>query len=359
MKTKIIKALCIAGLAASLPVNALTSSAAYSEMSPFITTSVVSAETGEEAEEPQFTVTTNCISGEDSTDYEYTVAIDIQNENEGQISVSGDAEYYDLTDEEQAEIDELYRQIEKILSEICPEGTEMSFEEYNAEYEKRAQELEALYERLNEISGHAGPWVEIFFDSDYTDDTDYGDLTDEEIAELNSLYDQLADIYTTAFPDNTAEYSDEEYSAFYEEHQEELDRINDRLFELEEKAGWHDVYNFSGAVINDEFTDVYNFDDEIIENALTAEEFAEYQQIIDRLSEIDALVIGDNYDLSDEEIEAGYAEYQDEVDQLTDRLAELFQKIYPDAEFSICTSCSDEEDTKNIMLASSTASSIV
>ncbi len=235
---------------------------------------------------------------------------------EFEVTSDIDMDYGDLTEDEIDELNGLYDKLCALFDEAFPDGEEWSDEVYDA-IEADNQEL---FDRINELEQKAGWITEFEVTSDI--DMDYGDLTEDEIAELNALFDKLDDIYAQAFPEDR-EYSDEEYDAFYAEHQEELDKIYERMTELEQKAGW---------------CEEFSFDDELLENALTEEEYAEYQQIIDRFSEIDALVLDGKEDLSDEEIEAGYAQYQDEMDQLIQRLTQLYDQAYGNDNIVFCGS---------------------
>ncbi|HRR75770.1 MAG TPA: hypothetical protein P5191_03010 [Ruminococcus sp.] len=393
MKTNIIKTLCITALAAALPVNSLASSAAYSE--PETTTAAVSVSevTGIGTEDDPFTFITTSAADNNSCCV-VTSTFEFSDDEDGQFTFSGDLDLSALTEEEQAELNDLYDQLSAIYMTAFPDdSTEYTDEEYNAFYEAHQEELDDLNDRIFELEEKAGLYSDFYYgfdDIDYGDltedeiaelnglydklcalfdeafpdgeewsdevydaieadnqelfdrineleqkagwitefevtsdiDMDYGDLTEDEIAELNALFDKLDDIYAQAFPEDR-EYSDEEYDAFYAEHQEELDKIYERMTELEQKAGW---------------CEEFSFDDELLENALTEEEYAEYQQIIDRFSEIDALVLDGKEDLSDEEIEAGYAQYQDEMDQLIQRLTQLYDQAYGNDNIVFCGS---------------------
>jgi len=231
-----------------------------------------------------------------------------------EVSAEANINFDNLTEDEIAEFNELYDKVYTLFYEAFPDSGEWTDDIFDT----IVADNQELFDRLDELEHKAGWFSE--FDVTADCEVDYGDLTEDEIAELNGLYDQIDDIYAQAFPEDR-EYSDEEYAAFDAEYQEELDRIIERIIELEQKAGWYGEYCF---------------DDEVLESALTEEEYAEYQQIMDRFSEIDALVIGDNEELSDEEFEAGYAQYQDEMDKLAERLTQLYEKAYGDDSFVFC-----------------------
>lgn len=111
------------------------------------------------------------------------------------------------------------------------------------------------------------------------DDADYGDLTDEEIEELNGLYEQLEALNSDTFTDEDAE---------------EADAILARMTELETKAGR-----------------VYEFTEDDLKSQLSPESYAEYQEITDEMDKLNAR-------LSEILAEAGITtEYQADVDDNT------------------------------------------
>lgn len=111
------------------------------------------------------------------------------------------------------------------------------------------------------------------------DDADYGDLTDEEIEELNGLYEQLEALNSDTFTDEDAE---------------EADAILARMTELETKAGW-----------------VYEFTEDDLKSQLSPDSYAEYQQITDEIDKLNAR-------LGEILAEAGITtEYQADVDDNT------------------------------------------
>ena len=98
----------------------------------------------------------------------------------------------------------------------------------------------------------------------------YGDLTDEEIEELNGLYDRLEALSGDSFT---------------EENTDELNTVLARIEELQKKAGW-----------------TVEFTDEDLRDKLSEDRYAEYEQIT---GEIDRL----NERLSEILEEAGYTVY--------------------------------------------------
>ena len=67
---------------------------------------------------------------------------------------------------------------------------------------------------------------------------------------------------------------------------------------------------------------------------MSGEDAAEFDRINDRITEINMLVTGGGKVLSAEDIEAGYAEYKDELDELYSRLDEIIEKYIVSFDFS-------------------------
>ena len=130
---------------------------------------------------------------------------------------------------------------------------------------------------------------------------DYGSLTQKEIEEFNSIYDRLDAIDKEIMKDAEG-LSDEDIYARYDQYQDETDTLMDRLEELDKKAGWID---------NEEYE--------------YSEEAEQLQKAYERIEEIDAEVWTDD-DLSDDEIEARYAKYDDEITSLNAQIETLEKK---------------------------------
>ena len=88
------------------------------------------------------------------------------------------------------------------------------------------------------------------------DNMDYSKLTDEEAEELNALYERLEAMNGDAFTDGNTE---------------EADAVLARIAELEEKAGW-----------------MFEFTDDDLEAQLSPESYAEYRQITDEIDRLNA-----------------------------------------------------------------------
>ena len=98
----------------------------------------------------------------------------------------------------------------------------MTDEELEAAIAPYEEELEKLEAREYELEKKAG-W--------------YGDLTDEEISQLESLYDQVDAILEKAIGDNEDMTEDEIMSALTQ-YQDELGSLEKQIDEIEHKAGF-------------------------------------------------------------------------------------------------------------------------
>ena len=177
-------------------------------------------------------------------------------------------------------------------------GTESAAETTTAETEASAIETTASEEEISAAYSDAEPSeseyainlepdenstlcynYSIICDEDgtLTIDGSYGDLTEDEMKELSSLYQQLDEIFGGIVPEGATEMTSDEYEAGIAAHQEEIDRIEQRIAELEEKAGMgpdlDDLTGFSGTLtISDASGNVktYKFDDKDTEEAAVA-----------------------------------------------------------------------------------------
>ena len=111
--------------------------------------------------------------------------------------------------------------------------------------------------------------------------------------------------------------SDEDIYARYDQYQDETDTLMDRLEELDKKAGGIDNEEYEYS--EDECNALYDT------GKLTAEEAEQLQKAYERIEEIDAEVWTDD-DLSDDEIEARYAKYDDEITSLNAQIETLEKK---------------------------------
>ena len=134
---------------------------------------------------------------------------------------------------------------------------------------------------------------------------DYGSLTQKEIEEFNSIYDRLDAIDKEVMKDADG-LSDEDIYARYDQYQDETDTLMDRLEELDKKAGGIDNEEYEYS--EDECNALYDT------GKLTAEEAEQLQKV------------WTDDDLSDDEIEARYAKYDDEITSLNAQIETLEKK---------------------------------
>lgn len=247
MKTNnIIKTLCLAGMTALLPANALASSAASAPQKENTPAIVEGSD--------------NCVA--DEITFSFT---DDEDDNTTYCIMSDD------TDGDEAEF-------------------YYSFSDEDFDGLTEDDIFGACLDIEGDIFSFTGDEEKLTFT---LSDGDYGDLTEDEINELNSLYSKLDELFETDCND------------------EEIDKIIERISELEEKAGW--------------VTDDFCFDDEtldeLMKEILNDEDYAEYQDIINAFKSIDAIL---TEDMTDEEIETAYSEHEDEINELIERFVKLF-----------------------------------
>jgi len=76
-------------------------------------------------------------------------------------------------------------------------------------------------------------------------DLDYGDLTDEEIKELNQIFDRYEKIFTEAL--SNGDISEDALGKILLKYQDEIEKLDSRATELMKKAGWDvDLENYLG-----------------------------------------------------------------------------------------------------------------
>jgi len=202
-----------------------------------------------------------------------------------------------LTDAEFEELKALYEKADAI---------EAAHADDDSFWEEDNPELDAIWERMEELERMAG-----WYDDEADDDAELKEaLTEAEYQEYLQISARLDEIDELIYEDSD-DMTDEEYDSAYAPYEEEMDRLWARLDELYEKAGWYD----------DEADD-----DAELKEALTEAEYQEYLQINARLDEIDELIYEDSDDMTDEEYDAAYAPYEEEMDRLWARLDELYEK---------------------------------
>lgn len=96
-------------------------------------------------------------------------------------------------------------------------------------------------------------------------------------------------------------------------------------------------------------------DDSALQEVLSEEAYAEYMQLSERLAQIDAEA-GVTEDMTEEEMDAAYAPYMDEINRLNARMTEIFEEAgftfekiseeYPDAD-TVITVYEFSSETEN------------
>lgn len=228
------------------------------------------------------------------------------------ISTVDDVDYGELTEEEINILNETLEKLDKLYAETYS-GTEGSTE--IADNEDEIKELEAIADEYMEKAG--------WFEDDFDNSEFYGDLTDAEIEELNGIFDRIDAIYAEIYGDDVS-LTWEEYEARYEPFEDELNKLYDREDELAVKAGWYEERTFT----------------------MTNAEFDELDDIYDRLSEISREIYNGDFYISDAEYNRRAAAYQEELDRLNAREAELEAKLGYEDDFDIYEGLSDEDSAR-------------
>lgn len=187
MKTRMILTAALSALAACIPVNALAAPSETAADAPAI---VITDEDDEK------TVAVSTEIDEDTVDtygFIYTVS---EEGADGSIVVMGENDAFDnLTEEENAELKDLFAQQEAIFNAISDGNPDMTEDEYEAALEERQPELDEMDARITELLEKAGVDTFSFDDGDeysyacicITDeDSDEGTiiLNEDEIAEI-------------------------------------------------------------------------------------------------------------------------------------------------------------------------------
>ena len=132
------------------------------------------------------------------------------------------------------------------------------------------------------------------------DFNEYGNLTDAEITQLKGIYNRYEEIFDAVLGNNE-EMTDDEFNSAIAPYQAELETLDAKAFELEKKAGWY--------------------------GNLTDEENSQLDSLYDRVESIYEKAIGDNENMSDEELESALAQYKDELEGLEKQINNLEQKV--------------------------------
>ena len=170
-----------------------------------------------------------------------------------------------LTDDEQKELQPIYERYEELEEEIYGKNYDASEDDIKkriAEYEEELKDLETRATALEEKS------------------TDYGDLTEEEISQLNAIFDRYEEIETEIYGQNF-DVPEDEVQKRLSEYEAEWDELETKEEELEEKAGWI-------CEEDDDGPDGMWYD----MSKLTEEEQKELDLIYERYGEIEAAIYG-------------------------------------------------------------------
>ena len=152
-----------------------------------------------------------------------------------------------MDDADKEELGKIGDRYLEIFAEAFSGGLKFNEKEIEQKLTPHEEELKQLAERAGEILKNSG-WdvADDLGDLDFGDlAADYGDLTEDEIAELEKIYDRYDEILDEAIGDNW-DISDEEYEQKLAPYKEELDQLEARAAELEKKAGWDDFDDWDG-----------------------------------------------------------------------------------------------------------------
>ena len=163
-----------------------------------------------------------------------------------------DEDIYARYDQYQDETDTLMDRLEELDKKagwIDNEEYEYSEDGYNALYDtgkltaEEAEQLQKAYERIEEID------AEVWTDDDLSDDEIetlekkagwyegcYGNLSEDEVNQLNSIYNKIDAIYDNIY-NGSDNLSDEEFASRYAKYSDEIDALEAQAIALEAKAG--------------------------------------------------------------------------------------------------------------------------
>ena len=100
---------------------------------------------------------------------------------------------------------------------------DLSDDEIEARYAKYDDEITSLNAQIETLEKKAG-WYEGY----------YGNLSEDEVNQLNSIYNKIDAIY-----DNIYNLSEEEFASRYAEYLDEIDALEAQAIALEAKAEWN------------------------------------------------------------------------------------------------------------------------
>ena len=154
--------------------------------------------------------------------------------------------------------------------------------------------------------------------SEYEEKVDYGDLTDEEIKELNKCYDRMAEIGEEIYG---ADFEKDEAAveAGIKKYEKEMEQLEERVTELEKKAGWY----------SDEYAMVSEDPEVVIKDLekLTGEDLGEMRKIYDKAEEIGLISIITDDKTTEKDFEEFIKNHEAELAELDEAAEGLERKI--------------------------------
>ena len=129
-----------------------------------------------------------------------------------------------LTAEEAEQLQKAYERIEEIDAEVWTDD-DLSDDEIEARYAKYDDEITSLNAQIETLEKKAG-WYEGY----------YGNLSEDEINQLNSIYNKIDAIYDNIY-NGSDNLSEEEFASRYAKYSDEIDALEAQAIALEAKAG--------------------------------------------------------------------------------------------------------------------------
>lgn len=129
-----------------------------------------------------------------------------------------------LTAEEAEQLQKAYERIEEIDAEVWTDD-DLSDDEIEARYAKYDDEITSLNAQIETLEKKAG-WYEGC----------YGNLSEDEVNQLNSIYNKIDAIYDNIY-NGSDNLSDEEFASRYAKYSDEIDALEAQAIALEAKAG--------------------------------------------------------------------------------------------------------------------------
>ena len=124
----------------------------------------------------------------------------------------------------QKQLQKAYERIEEIDAEVWTDD-DLSDDEIEARYAKYDDEITSLNAQIETLEKKAG-WYEGC----------YGNLSEDEVNQLNSIYNKIDAIYDNIY-NGSDNLSDEEFASRYAKYSDEIDALEAQAIALEAKAG--------------------------------------------------------------------------------------------------------------------------